>query len=111
MTGTASSCWLTAGLLLLIPGCGPPKISYPEALNSERPGERVLAIKHAAETEDKSDEILGILDALLYQYRFKTTNWSVKRILRRSDRTIPRDEDGIVHVATDWVVTAYQRNV
>jgi len=40
--------------LFVAAGCGPPKTPYPAALNSERPDERVLAIRHAAETHDTS---------------------------------------------------------
>ena len=45
---------LVAGLLLLVTGCAQPKMPYPEAFHSERPDERVLAVRHAAEIGDRS---------------------------------------------------------
>lgn len=39
--------------------CGPPRTVYPDALNSERPDERIAAIRHAAEVRDTS--VVGVL--------------------------------------------------
>jgi hypothetical protein len=39
---------------VLAAGCGPGRTPYPGALVSERPEERTLAVKHAAETRDRS---------------------------------------------------------
>ena len=50
---------LGVGLTLLVVSCGPPRKPYPEALQSERPGERIRAIKQAAELGDQS--VIGIL--------------------------------------------------
>jgi hypothetical protein len=44
---------------LLAAGCGPPRTRYPEALNSERPDERLAAIRYAADTQDRS--VMGLL--------------------------------------------------
>jgi len=44
--GTALAFWVA--------GCGAPGKSYPEALQSEHPAERVPAIKQAAEMQDRS---------------------------------------------------------
>jgi hypothetical protein len=38
----------------LAAGCGPGRTPYPEALQSQRPEERTLAVKHAAEAHDRS---------------------------------------------------------
>ena len=40
-------------------GCGPPRLPYPEALQSERPDQRIQAIKQAAERQDHA--VIGIL--------------------------------------------------
>ncbi|UCD30025.1 MAG: HEAT repeat domain-containing protein [Planctomycetota bacterium] len=40
-------------------GCRPPKTPYPASLISERPAERVAAIKYAAEIKDQS--VINIL--------------------------------------------------
>jgi hypothetical protein len=50
---------MSAAWLLLAAGCGPPRTPYPAALNSERPDERVWAIRHAAQTRDFS--VLSLL--------------------------------------------------
>ena len=44
----AGTTWLT------LAGCAAPPTPYPQALISERPAERIAAIKHAAEIGDKS---------------------------------------------------------
>lgn len=46
-------------VLVSVVGCGPPRLPYPESLQSERPEERVAAIKQAAERQDRS--VVGIL--------------------------------------------------
>lgn len=53
----AVASWI--GAAVLVSGCGPPKTAYPAALNSERPDERIAAIRHAGETRDRS--VTGIL--------------------------------------------------
>ena len=45
-------CWI--GLLLPLAGCGPQRTPYPAALQSERPEERILAVKHAADVRDQN---------------------------------------------------------
>lgn len=61
MRGQASGRRLCAcGLLaLLLAGCGPPRTRYPDSLCSERPDERIIAIRHAADINDRS--ALGLL--------------------------------------------------
>ena len=49
--------WLP--LALFATGCGPTRTPYPEALQSERPDERIRAIKQAVQLRDES--VLGIL--------------------------------------------------
>ncbi|GMV98585.1 MAG: HEAT repeat domain-containing protein [Phycisphaerae bacterium] len=46
--------WWPGIAVLLSVGCGPPRTPYPAALLSERPEERVAAIKHAARVGDQS---------------------------------------------------------
>lgn len=53
----AVASWI--GAVMLVSGCGPPKTAYPAALNSERPDERIAAIRRAGETNDRS--VTGIL--------------------------------------------------
>ena len=48
----------TVSILILI-GCGPHRTPYPESLNSQRPEERILAAKHAAQIGDR--DVIGIL--------------------------------------------------
>ncbi len=48
-----TAAWLPLG------GCAAPTTPYPESLISERPAERIAAIKHAAELGDKS--VIAIL--------------------------------------------------
>lgn len=48
-----------ASLILAVPGCGPPRTPYPASLQSEDPGERIRALKQAAERNDH--EVLGII--------------------------------------------------
>ena len=61
-------------------------------------------------SEDLADKILYEVDRLLYQYRVTTTTWDIKRFLRRGDRTLPKDEEGIAQLSADWLITAYKRN-
>lgn len=49
--------------VLLLTGCGPPRTPYPAALLSERPEERIAAIKRAAETADR-DAVPVLIDRL-----------------------------------------------
>lgn len=49
--------------LILVSGCGPRRLPYPQALDSPRPEERATAIKHAAEIGDR-DVIPLIIDRL-----------------------------------------------
>lgn len=53
--------WL--GVCLVICGCGPKRTPYPEALLSERPGERILAIQRAGESMDRS-AVAVLVDSL-----------------------------------------------
>lgn len=55
-SGGLSLWWtiLTVGVWLTPAGCTAPVTPYPEALISERPAERITAIKHAAEIGDRS---------------------------------------------------------
>lgn len=46
-------------LVVTLTGCGPKRTPYPESLNSQRPEERILAAKHAAEIGDR--DVIGIL--------------------------------------------------
>jgi len=50
---------VVAALMLTLTGCGPSRTPYPESLNSQRPEERILAAKHAAEIGDR--DVIGIL--------------------------------------------------
>ena len=44
---------------LCVVGCATPETPYPASLNSERPDERALAARHAADIDDRS--VIGIL--------------------------------------------------
>jgi HEAT repeat protein len=50
---------LTGAVAPSLTGCGPPATPYPAALQSQRPEERIRAIKRAGETKDRS--VIGIL--------------------------------------------------
>jgi len=50
---------VATALILALAGCGPGRTPYPESLNSQRPEERILAVKHAAEIGDR--DVIGIL--------------------------------------------------
>jgi HEAT repeat protein len=54
-------CFVCLAAVLIAPlaGCGPPRTAYPAAINSQRPEERIAAIKRAAETHDRS--VIGLL--------------------------------------------------
>jgi len=56
VTGVAQVA--TIFLCILI-GCGPSRTPYPESLNSQRPEERILAAKRAADIHDR--DVIGIL--------------------------------------------------
>ena len=45
---------LWIGILALLAGCGPPRTPYPQAFTSQRPEERVDAVKHAAQAHDRA---------------------------------------------------------
>lgn len=57
---------------------------------------------------DKCDSILTEVDRLLYDWRFTTTTWASKRLLRRGGRELPRDEAGIHGLSTDWLITVHK---
>lgn len=59
--GTAARrCWPRVAVLVAVAaGCAGPATPYPQALHSERAGERMQACKRAAESQDHS--VLGIL--------------------------------------------------
>jgi len=48
--------WLAAGLAgaAIGAGCGPGPVPYPQAINAEDPGARILAIRQAGERKDRS---------------------------------------------------------
>ena len=48
-----------AMIVLLLAGCGPRRTPYPASLNSERPEERIAAMKQAAQLNDYS--VIGLL--------------------------------------------------
>ncbi len=48
-----------AMVAMLIVGCSPPRTPYPASLQSERPEERIQALKMAAERDDR--EVVGII--------------------------------------------------
>jgi len=50
---------VATALILTLAGCGPSRTPYPASLNSNRPEERILAAKHAAEIHDR--DVIGIL--------------------------------------------------
>lgn len=70
--------------------------------------EIMMQIDIWSESEDANDEILKVIDALFYQYRATTASWDIKRFLRRGDRALPKDEEGIAQLSADWVIGAYK---
>ena len=56
-----SSSWPVFLAVVCLPliGCAPPATPYPRSLISERPAERIAAVKHAAEIGDES--VIAIL--------------------------------------------------
>lgn len=50
---------VAVALIVTLAGCGPSRTPYPESLNSQRPEERIMAARHAAEIGDH--DVIGIL--------------------------------------------------
>lgn len=56
---TGQALVLLAMLIFPVAGCGPPRTPYPASLQSEDPGDRVRALKRAAEMNDR--DVLGLI--------------------------------------------------